>query len=148
MRQRLCCCASERGGGGGIFDIAEKIFGGPAEVTLWVPKNSNRTLGEFVRYGDIADMISQGLRSSPRGNRGADGVPGVLVNGNDALAVYAAAKTAVERARRGEGPTLIECDTYRFRGHHEGDEQSYRTKEEVEHAKTNNFCIRRMQKLL
>ena len=76
------------------------------------------------------------------------GIPGVLVNGNDVLEVYAAAKTAVERARRGEGPTLIECDTYRFRGHHEGDEQTYRTKEEVQEVKDHNNCITRMKELL
>jgi len=76
------------------------------------------------------------------------GIPGVLVNGNDVLEVYAAAKEAVERARRGEGPTFIECDTYRFRGHHEGDEQTYRTREEVNAVRENNDCITRMQKLL
>ena len=76
------------------------------------------------------------------------GIPGVRVNGNDVLEVYAAAKTAVERARRGEGPTLIECDTYRYRGHHEGDEQTYRTKEEVQRERENNNCITRMKNLL
>ncbi len=76
------------------------------------------------------------------------GIPGVRVNGNDVLEVYAAAKEAIDRARRGEGPTFIECDTYRLRGHHEGDEQTYRTKEEVAEVKKNNDCINRMQKLL
>lgn len=76
------------------------------------------------------------------------GIPGVRVNGNDILEVYAAAKEAIERARRGEGPSFIECDTYRLRGHHEGDEQTYRTKEEVAEVKKNNDCINRMQKLL
>lgn len=76
------------------------------------------------------------------------GVPGVLVNGNDVLEVYAAAKEAVERARRGEGPTLIECDTYRLRGHHEGDEQTYRTREDVEKVRQTNDCLSRMKALL
>jgi len=76
------------------------------------------------------------------------GIPGVRVNGNDVLEVYAAAKEAIDRARRGEGPTFIECDTYRLRGHHEGDEQTYRTKEEVAEVKKNNDCINRMQNLL
>ena len=76
------------------------------------------------------------------------GIPTVRVNGNDALEVYAAAKEAVERARRGEGPSFIECDTYRLRGHHEGDEQTYRTKEEVAEVRENNNCIKRMHKLL
>lgn len=76
------------------------------------------------------------------------GVPGVLVNGNDVLDVYRATKEAVERARNGEGPTFIECDTYRYRGHHEGDEQTYRTKEEVEEIRKSNDCIAKMQKHL
>lgn len=76
------------------------------------------------------------------------GIPGILVNGNDVLEVYAAAKKAVERARAGEGPTLIECDTYRFRGHHEGDEQTYRSKEEVQHMKDHNNCITTMRTYL
>jgi pyruvate dehydrogenase E1 component alpha subunit len=60
-------------------------------------------------------------------------MPGVQVDGNDVLAVYEKAGEAVERARRGEGPTLIECLTYRWFGHHEGDPgTSYRSKEEVE----------------
>ncbi len=62
----------------------------------------------------------------------AYGIPGVVVDGQDVLAVYEVAKEAVERARRGEGPTLIEAKTYRYKGHFEGDPQVYRTKEEIE----------------
>lgn len=59
-------------------------------------------------------------------------IPGVTVDGNNVLEVYEKAGEAVERARRGEGPTLLECLTYRWFGHHEGDPgTSYRTKEEV-----------------
>ena len=76
------------------------------------------------------------------------GIPGVKVNGNDVIQVYRAAREAVDRARSGEGPTLIECDTYRLRGHHEGDEQTYRTKEEVAQVRANNDCILRMGRLL
>jgi len=59
------------------------------------------------------------------------GIPGVIVDGMDAAAVYEVASKAVARARKGEGPTLIEAKTYRFHGHFEGDSGSYRTKEEV-----------------
>jgi pyruvate dehydrogenase E1 component alpha subunit len=59
-------------------------------------------------------------------------MPSAIVDGNDAEAVYLAAKEAVARARAGGGPTLIEAKTYRIRGHYEGDPQIYRTKEEVE----------------
>lgn len=57
---------------------------------------------------------------------------GVTVDGNDAVAVFAAAADALDRARHGAGPTLVEALTYRYRGHHEGDPMAYRTKEEVE----------------
>ncbi len=61
------------------------------------------------------------------------GFPGVTVDGNDALAVYGAAKEAVERARRGEGPTFIEAKTYRMVPHSsDDDDRRYRTREEVQ----------------
>lgn len=60
------------------------------------------------------------------------GIPGIVVDGMDVMAVYEAAGEAVARARRGEGPTFIEAKTYRFRGHFEGDSGTYRPKEEIE----------------
>jgi len=61
----------------------------------------------------------------------AYGIPGITVDGNDVLAVYEATCKAVERARKGDGPTLIECKTYRHRGHSRVDSAKYRPKEEV-----------------
>ncbi len=64
-------------------------------------------------------------------------MPGMTVDGMDVLAVYEAAQTAVERARRGQGPTLLECKTYRFLGHsgpyviEAAQVKPYRTMEEV-----------------
>jgi pyruvate dehydrogenase E1 component alpha subunit len=61
------------------------------------------------------------------------GIPGVVVDGNDVLAVYEVAEAAVSRARAGEGPTLIECKTYRWRGHTERPGQTDpRPQDEVE----------------
>ena len=60
------------------------------------------------------------------------GMPGVTVDGMDVEAVFRAAATAVARARAGKGPTLIECKTYRYRGHSRGDPGGYR--DEAEHA--------------
>ena len=65
------------------------------------------------------------------------GIPGVAVDGNDVIAVYEVVAEAVARARRGEGPSLIECKTCRWYGHFEGDTQAYRPKGEVEE------CIKR-----
>jgi 2-oxoisovalerate dehydrogenase E1 component alpha subunit len=66
----------------------------------------------------------------------AYGMPGVVVDGNDVLACYGAMKTAHERARNGEGPTLVECKTYRFLGHtSDDDDKTYRTRDEVDEAR-------------
>ena len=67
------------------------------------------------------------------GDRAASyGMPGVTVDGNDVLTVYDAVKQAVDRARNGGGPSLIETVTYRWRGHSKSDANRYRTKEEIE----------------
>jgi TPP-dependent pyruvate/acetoin dehydrogenase alpha subunit len=72
-------------------------------------------------------------RNTDVGSRGAAyGIPGFSVDGNDVLAVYEAAGKAVENARQGGGPTLLECRTYRPGGHFEGDPGTgYRNKEEI-----------------
>jgi pyruvate dehydrogenase E1 component alpha subunit len=65
----------------------------------------------------------------------AYGMQGCMVDGNDVMAVHEAAQEAVARARQGEGPTLIECKTYRWRGHYEGEADrtyAYRSKQEIE----------------
>jgi TPP-dependent pyruvate/acetoin dehydrogenase alpha subunit len=80
----------------------------------------------------------------------ANGFPGRKVDGMDVVAVYEATAKAVERARKGEGPTFLECITYRFRGHSEADPHgglSYRSKEEI--ASWGEKCpIQRAQALL
>jgi len=59
------------------------------------------------------------------------GFGGITVDGNDPIAVHRAVAPAVDRARRGEGPTLVECKTYKWLGHYVGDPGAYRPKEEV-----------------
>ncbi len=63
------------------------------------------------------------------------GIEGVSIDGMDVIEVYETVKKAVEKARRGEGPTLIECKTYRWQGHHVGDPATYRPAEEVAYWK-------------
>ena len=77
------------------------------------------------------------------------GIHAVTVDGNDVLAVYAAAKHAVERARRGKGTHFIEVKTYRRKGHAEHDDQSYQPKDEVERwARENDPVDRYVKQLL
>jgi TPP-dependent pyruvate/acetoin dehydrogenase alpha subunit len=75
------------------------------------------------------------------------GMPGVTVDGNDVAAVYDAASEAVERARSGGGPTLVECMTYRWKGHSKSDQERYRTKEEIAAWKEKD-PIKRFRELL
>jgi len=75
-------------------------------------------------------------------------IPGITVDGNDVEAIDAAFKEAYDRAVAGEGPTLIECKTYRWLGHWTGDPQPYRTREEVEQWKQKCPIKRYREKLL
>ena len=75
-------------------------------------------------------------------------MPGVTVDGNDLLAVYGAVETAVARARAGEGPSLIEALTYRWRGHSKSDRQRYRTRDEVKEWQARDPIIRLENRLL
>lgn len=71
----------------------------------------------------------------------AYGIPGQQVDGQDVTAVFSAVRDARERALSGDGPTLIEAETYRYRGHFEGDDQPYRTDEEIEEWRRNRDPI-------
>ncbi len=75
------------------------------------------------------------------------GVSAVIVDGNDVLAVFEATQEAVARARRGEGPTLVECKTNRWHGHSENDRDNYRNPAEVEAMKRDD-CVKRFEKYL
>jgi pyruvate dehydrogenase E1 component alpha subunit len=79
----------------------------------------NNHYGEYTRIDDVT-------AGTLAGRAQAFGIPVAEIDGMDVLAVYAAATAAVTRARTGEGPTLILCDTWRFSGHHAGDKQSYK----------------------
>ncbi|MED1788758.1 MULTISPECIES: thiamine pyrophosphate-dependent dehydrogenase E1 component subunit alpha [Brevibacillus] len=78
----------------------------------------------------------------------AYGIPGVVVDGNDLFAVMNAVAEATERARRGEGPTLIEAKTYRYKGHSKSDAKKYRTREEEMDWRKNRDCIKKLQEVL
>ncbi|CCF14186.1 dehydrogenase E1 component family protein [Brevibacillus laterosporus GI-9] len=91
---------------------------------------------EMVNIENIADRSK------------AYGIPGVVVDGNDLLAVMNAVAEAAERARRGEGPTLIEAKTYRYKGHSKSDAKKYRTRDEELDWRKNRDCIKRLQDVL
>jgi pyruvate dehydrogenase E1 component alpha subunit len=92
---------------------------------------------DYCRLSDIADRAK------------GYGIPGMSVDGNDAIAVAEVAREAIERCRKGEGPILIVANTYRTVGHHMGDPgTSYRPKEEVEAWKKKDPIKRLRQQLV
>jgi TPP-dependent pyruvate/acetoin dehydrogenase alpha subunit len=74
------------------------------------------------------------------------GMPAVKVSGDDFFAVHEAAREAVERARDGGGPSAIEVDTCRFYGHHSGDAQLYRGKDEVRRLREERDCLKHFRR--
>jgi acetoin:2,6-dichlorophenolindophenol oxidoreductase subunit alpha len=85
----------------------------------------NNGFGEFTRQADHQRIESITDRAA------GYGMPSISVDGNDVMAVYEASGQAIQRARKGKGPSMLEFRTYRHRGHYVGDPEVYRTKEEV-----------------
>lgn len=86
----------------------------------------NNQFGEFTsveRACTIKDLCNRAA---------AYGIPGITVDGNDVLAVHEASGKLIERARKGEGPSILECKTWRHHGHFEGDAADYKTPEQQE----------------
>jgi 2-oxoisovalerate dehydrogenase E1 component alpha subunit len=91
---------------------------------------------ENNRYAISVEQSKQMAVENVADRAAAYGFPGVVVDGNDVLACFSAMKEAVARARSGQGPTLIECKTYRFQPHtSDDDDRTYRSREEVEKAR-------------
>ncbi|HEY1325700.1 MAG TPA: thiamine pyrophosphate-dependent dehydrogenase E1 component subunit alpha [Casimicrobiaceae bacterium] len=87
---------------------------------------------ENNKYGMSMDIARAMAVANVADRAAAYAMPGVTVDGNDLPAVAAVSRTAVARARGGEGPTLLECVTYRIRGHSKSDRNLYRTRDEIE----------------
>ena len=99
-------------------------------------------------YGEFTPMaaVTAGVDIAARAR--AYGVPSAVVDGNDVWAVHEAAGEAVERARAGGGPTLLECRTYRHYGHSKADPAKYRPKAEVDHWLARDPLPRARERLL
>ena len=94
---------------------------------VFIIENNNYAMGTSVeRTSNVSDLYKLGH---------AYEMPSEAVNGMSFEDVYAAVKTAADRARKGDGPTLLEMKTYRYKGHSMSDPAKYRTKEEVENYK-------------
>jgi TPP-dependent pyruvate/acetoin dehydrogenase alpha subunit len=107
----------------GDFHEALNLAGVQRLPVLFVCENNQYAYSVPVEKSMAIDDVADRARSY--------GFEGVAINGNDVLAVYQATQGALARARSGEGPTLIECKTYRWHGHSEHDKAFYRTNEEL-----------------
>jgi acetoin:2,6-dichlorophenolindophenol oxidoreductase subunit alpha len=106
---------------------------------VFICDNNQYGMSMHVRRAMNIDQISDRAASY--------GIPGATVDGNDVLAVYDVVAEAVEHARSGKGPSLIDCKSYRWRGHSKSDRNLYRTSQEIEEWKQ-NCPIRRFKKVL
>ena len=124
----------------GAFHEALNLAGIWTLPVVYICENNQYAMSMHVSRSvaitDIADRAA------------AYGFPGVVTDGNDVESVRHAARTAVARARRGDGPTLIECKTYRLSGHSRGDLRSYRTREEEAYWKARDPITLLRRKLL
>jgi pyruvate dehydrogenase E1 component alpha subunit len=107
---------------------------------IYVIENNQYALSMTIERSSAVTDLS--ARSSTYG------IPGEQVDGNNVVAVYQAARRAVERARNGEGPILLECITYRIRGHARFEAAHYRSKDEVEAWEQRDPITRLAQALL
>lgn len=111
----------------GTFHEAANAAGVWKLPIVWLCENNGWAVSTSFKDSCAVERIA---------DRGAAyGMPGIVVDGQDVVAVYEATREAVARARRDEGPTLIEALTCRFRGHYEGDSQEYRDRAEIERLK-------------
>lgn len=121
--QVVICFFGDGASNEGMFHESLNIAGAFDLPVIYVCENNLYAVGtrqsEVRKVEDIADRAT------------GYGMPGLVIDGNDVIAVYEAVKEAVSRARAGEGPTLIECKTYRWRGHFEGEVDNYRLPEEI-----------------
>jgi pyruvate dehydrogenase E1 component alpha subunit len=109
----------------GTFHESCNVAGAWKLPVIFVVQNNGWAVSVPIEYSTAGGSIA----------RRAEGyaMPGVVVDGTDPFAVYEVAQTAVARARRGEGPTLIEAKLARMRGHFEGDPDNYRSKDHQAH---------------
>ncbi len=103
---------------------------------------------ENNQYGEFTPLAHHTRVTKLADRAAAYGIPGVQVDGNDVWLVYETVRTAVERARSGAGPTLVECLTYCWHGHMEGDEMGYRPAGELEDWQRRDPVIQWRDRLL
>lgn len=139
--QVVACFMGDGACNTGAFHEGINIAAVVGAPVLFIIENNQWAISAPRKWSDRLDDLSQRAASY--------GIPGETVDGNDVLAVYKAANKAVKDIRAGKGPILIECKTYRWKGHHAGEPASlqYRDPKEVE-AWIKKCPIKQLEKVL
>jgi len=139
--QVVACFMGDGACNTGAFHEGINIAAVVGAPVLFIIENNQWAISVPRKWSDRLDDLSQRAASY--------GIPGETVDGNDVLAVYEAVNKAVKNIRAGKGPILIECKTYRWKGHHAGEPASlqYRDPQEVE-AWIKKCPIKQLEKLL
>jgi len=138
-------CIGDGGSSEGVFYESLNMAGTWKLPVVYVIENNQYAMTTPVSETILVKDLSERAKGF--------GIPGVTIDGSDVLAVYETVQEAVERARRGDGPSIVECKVLRWYGHHSGagdDEQmgwKYRPEGEAERAKQND-PIKKLEKYL
>jgi acetoin:2,6-dichlorophenolindophenol oxidoreductase subunit alpha len=97
---------------------------------------------EVNRYAELSPFTTHCPTKNVADRAVAFGMPGVVVDGNDVVAVYDAVRTAADRARKGMGPSIVEAKTHRWHGHYEGDPMAYVADADKDEARRDDPLLR------
>lgn len=136
-RKIVVCFFGDGAANEGSFHEALNLSGVWDLPVIWLCENN--------QYGMSMSQDRSTAGGTVAGRAAAYGMPGVRVDGNDVVDVFERVAEAAGRARSGEGPTLVEAVTYRYRGHSKSDRNLYRTQEEIEDWRSHRDPITRYE---
>jgi TPP-dependent pyruvate/acetoin dehydrogenase alpha subunit len=131
--QLVLCFFSDGGSNNGVFHESLNLAAVFHLPVLFILENNHYAVSTPIETSVLVENLS--IRAE------GYGIPGITLDGNDAVKIYEAMEEPMRRARKGEGPTLIECKTYRHGGHHINDPGLYMPKEKLEYWKSRDPLI-------
>ena len=131
--QVVLCFFSDGGSNNGVFHESLNLAAVFHLPVLFILENNHYAVSTPIEDSALVKDLS--IRAD------GYGIPGITLDGNDAVKIYESMEEPIRRARNGEGPTLIECKTYRHGGHHINDPGLYMPKDKLEHWKSRDPLI-------
>jgi TPP-dependent pyruvate/acetoin dehydrogenase alpha subunit len=131
--QLVLCYFSDGGSNNGVFHESLNLAAVFHLPVLFILENNHYAVSTPIETSVLVENLS--IRAE------GYGIPGITLDGNDAVKIYEAMEEPIRRARKGEGPTLIECKTYRHGGHHINDPGLYMPKDKLEYWKSRDPLI-------